>query len=107
MARNARCLSVAPNATGRCSRREGKLLYYHCEVGHAFAPHALTEAHTEALERALWIAIRTLRERIVIQQRLATMERSEGKKEMAEKIQGTVDSAARDVALLKEIIERL
>lgn len=87
--------------------REGKLLYFHCEVGHTFAPNALTEAHTDALERALWIAIRTLRERIVIQQRLATMEAMEGKKDLAETLRDTVDHAARDVALLQEIIERL
>lgn len=87
--------------------REGKLVYFHCDVGHAYAPHALTEAHTEALERALWIAIRTLRERITIQQRLAVTEEMDGENSVVEKLRGTIDSAVRDVALLQEIIERL
>jgi two-component system chemotaxis response regulator CheB len=87
--------------------KEGKLLYFHCEVGHAFAPGALTEAHTEALERALWIAMRTLRERISIQQRLMQREEARSRKHVVERLGGSVEQAARDLALLQEIIERL
>ena len=38
--------------------REGKLIKFNCQIGHSFSPESLTEAHTDALERALWIAIR-------------------------------------------------
>lgn len=87
--------------------RQGKLLYFHCEVGHAFAPGALTEAHTEALERALWTAIRTLRERIAIQQRLSQMEEAEGRQKFADRLRGSVEQSAQDLVLLQDIIEHL
>jgi two-component system, chemotaxis family, protein-glutamate methylesterase/glutaminase len=48
--------------------REGKLLKFNCQIGHSFSPESLMEAHTDALERALWIAVRTLNERVAIAQ---------------------------------------
>jgi hypothetical protein len=53
------------------------------------------------------VAIRTLRERIVIQQRFSILQKSEGDNFIAERLRGSIDAASRDLALLQEIIERL
>src|SRR5262249_31941525 len=49
---------------------DGELAQFQCFVGHRFSPESLSEQHTEALERALWTAIRKLKERVVLHQNL-------------------------------------
>jgi two-component system, chemotaxis family, protein-glutamate methylesterase/glutaminase len=39
---------------------------YRCHVGHSYSPSAMLAEHTLALERALWVAFRTLKERGVL-----------------------------------------
>src|SRR5262249_19158536 len=50
--------------------RQGRLSRFQCFVGHSYSPESLSDEHTEALERALWTAIRKLKERIVLHQEL-------------------------------------
>lgn len=87
--------------------RNGKNEYFHCDVGHTFAPESLSESHTEALERALWIAVRTLRERMAIQRSLAESARNGVGPMGPENFLETAEHAERDVALLQEILDRL
>src|SRR5215470_8883330 len=42
--------------------KDGELAHFQCFVGHSFSPESLSEQHTEALERALWTAIRKLKD---------------------------------------------
>jgi len=44
---------------------------YRCHVGHIFSRESFTEAHADALERALWAALRKLNEQRSIQYSLA------------------------------------
>ena len=44
---------------------------YRCEVGHGFTAEALLAGQSRALERALWVAFRTLKERGVVIDELA------------------------------------
>src|SRR5205823_10755347 len=46
--------------------REGNLARFQCFVGHAFSPESLSDEHTEALQRALWTAMRTRKERTAV-----------------------------------------
>jgi two-component system, chemotaxis family, protein-glutamate methylesterase/glutaminase len=43
--------------------KDGELALFECFVGHRFSPESLSEQHTDALERALWTAVRKLKER--------------------------------------------
>lgn len=51
--------------------KDGKLVRYQCLVGHRYSANSLLAAHNEELETALWIALRTLEERVLLQRRLA------------------------------------
>jgi len=86
--------------------KEGKEEYFHCRVGHAFSAETLNEAHDEALERALWTAIRMLSEKIILHR---TMEKDARKNDpqVARHLRETIDSAQKEIDLLKEILQKI
>jgi two-component system chemotaxis response regulator CheB len=49
----------------------GDLLHFRCRVGHAFSPDALLAHQAEALEAAMWTALRALEEHAAMNRRLA------------------------------------
>ncbi len=51
--------------------KEGKGARYQCLVGHRFGKDSMLAEHGEALENALWVALRTIEERVLMQRRLA------------------------------------
>jgi two-component system chemotaxis response regulator CheB len=50
---------------------EGNVVSYGCATGHRWSPQALLEQQTDAVERALWLAIRSLDERARLTEGLA------------------------------------
>ena len=88
--------------------KDGELAQYQCFVGHRFSPESLSEQHTEALERALWTAIRKLKERVVLHKELVERKRrNKGEDELVKRLQDSVVTAERDLKLLREILERI
>lgn len=58
------------------ARPEGPV--YRCHVGHSYTPDSMLSEHSLALERALWVAFRTLKERGVLLAQMAEDARSRG-----------------------------
>lgn len=81
----------------------GKVTQFRCHVGHVFSLESFTEAHADALERALWIALRKLNEQRTIQENLA----QSGSLHMRKRYQENADSVKKDIRLLHEILGRL
>ena len=54
---------------------EPKLIRFRCHVGHAYNGEALLAEQSEALEAALWTAVRTFKEKGVLARQLAQRER--------------------------------
>ncbi|HEX5217928.1 MAG TPA: chemotaxis protein CheB [Verrucomicrobiae bacterium] len=52
-------------------RREGNLLRFVCHTGHEFAAGSLADAQNNGVENALWVALRTLKERAMFVSRMA------------------------------------
>ncbi len=59
-------------------RQEESLLRFRCQVGHAFSVESLLSEQPEVLEKVLWAALKTLRERSHLVQRLSEQGQSSG-----------------------------
>jgi two-component system chemotaxis response regulator CheB len=99
---------VCPECNGPLYElKDGELAQFQCFVGHRFSPESLSEEHTEALERALWTAARTLKERIVLHEQLLERKRNKGEGELLTRLEESVTTAKQDLQLLREILERI
>ena len=87
--------------------RNGELTLFECFVGHRFAPESLSDQHTEALERALWAAIRKLKERIVLHEHLVERKRNKGEDELRKRLKESITTAEEDIKLLREVLDRI
>jgi two-component system chemotaxis response regulator CheB len=50
--------------------RDGKILRFSCQVGHVFTDEGLSYAHSDAVESAMWVALRALEETAALHRRL-------------------------------------
>ena len=88
--------------------KNGELAHFQCFVGHRFSPESLGEQHTEALERALWTAIRKLKERVVLHKKLVERKkRNKGETDLMRRLEESVVIAESDIKLLREVLERI
>jgi two-component system chemotaxis response regulator CheB len=71
--------------------KEGNLTRYACHVGHAFGTASLLSFQTEALERALWTAMRALEETACLRRSMAQRAATGG-------LQGLEDAYRRQAA---------
>ncbi len=51
--------------------KDGHLIRYRCRVGHAYSAQSMFEAQSEAVETALWVAVRALEESAALSRRIA------------------------------------
>lgn len=56
----------------------GEMLRFRCRVGHAYTADSLVADHAEALESALWVALRNLEESAALSRRMAERALREG-----------------------------
>src|SRR3954468_1317626 len=88
-------------------QKEGDMAHFRCHIGHSFSPVSLSQAHKEVLERALWTAVRTLNERVMMHRQFLRRERNGAEEFIFKRFQESAAAAERDVDLLREIIARI
>jgi two-component system chemotaxis response regulator CheB len=81
---------------------ESELVRFRCHVGHAYYAERLLAEQSEALEAALWRAVRTFREKSVLARQLAERERERGHPTTAERF----EDHAREATHYGEVIHR-
>jgi two-component system chemotaxis response regulator CheB len=84
----------------------GKTVKFRCHVGHSFSLESFSEAHADALERALWVALRKLNEQRSIQENLARGCYGPNGS-LKKRYRENVAAAEHDMKLLHEILARL
>jgi two-component system, chemotaxis family, protein-glutamate methylesterase/glutaminase len=83
---------------------EGELLRFRCRVGHAFTADALLVEQTEALEAALWTALRALEERSSLARRLSERARRRGHGVAADRFANQVRETQQRAAIIREVL---
>jgi two-component system chemotaxis response regulator CheB len=80
---------------------EKELVRFQCHVGHGYYGPALLDEQTETLEAALWTAVRTFREQVVLARQLAALERHRGNQAAAAQFEEKAVLAERYSELIK------
>lgn len=87
--------------------RDNKRLNYTCVVGHSFTLETLSEVQHDGVERALWTALRSLRELISLRRRmLERMELRQWDSPRRAELQKEIEEAQRDAAVLHGLLQR-
>jgi two-component system chemotaxis response regulator CheB len=98
---------VCPECGGTLAEADdGGVARYACHVGHAFSVDSLLALQSDALETALWTAMRALEERSMITRRVASRLSSQnrGSARRFERLAGESDEQAQ---LLRAVLENL
>jgi len=85
--------------------RAGKTMQWRCHVGHRFSLESFSEAHADAVERALWAALRKLKERQTVEEQLARDKAISP--DMRRRFKENGIATASDIRLLEEVLTRL
>ena len=82
-------------------------LRYRCHVGHAFSDRTLIEEQSEATEKALWIALRTLEERSRLLKNMSARYAENGAASLAKVHQERAQEAAEHAVSIRNLIRQL
>jgi two-component system chemotaxis response regulator CheB len=83
---------------------EAELIRFRCHVGHAYNGEVLLAEQDEALEAAMWTAVRTFREKSVLSHQLANRERRAGNTETALRLEEQAKQSDRYGALIRNVL---
>jgi two-component system chemotaxis response regulator CheB len=85
---------------------EGGLERYRCRVGHAWSPAALMVEQSQALEGALWMALRGLEERAALSLRMGERAEQRGHRLSARTFQQRHDETRQAAGVLRHLLEQ-
>lgn len=85
--------------------QEGGMERFRCRVGHTYSPESLFEDQSEALERALWAAIRSLEEHAEFSARLAEKSQARNHGHLVDRFRERAASSREHASVLRELLE--
>jgi two-component system, chemotaxis family, protein-glutamate methylesterase/glutaminase len=77
---------------------------FRCEVGHAHSAASLAESQTEAIEAAMWAALRALEDKVELSRRRASIARSNGLGAITEQFVVEEQAAQQHAAALRALL---
>ncbi|PMB51833.1 chemotaxis protein CheB [Fischerella thermalis CCMEE 5201] len=84
--------------------QEGDLLRFRCRTGHAYSTESLLAEQSDALEDALWIALRALKEKSSLANRMAKRMRDRNALLSAERLQQEAQDCDERAAVIREVL---
>lgn len=79
---------------------DGKLLRFRCRVGHAFTVDSMMAEQADAIEEAMWTALKVLEEQVSISRKMAEQAHHNGRTWMAQRFEERQQEAEKRVDLL-------
>lgn len=86
--------------------KDGTVTRFECRVGHSYTLPALVEDNFETLEKAMWVALRTIEESISLSKRMVARARDQGHNGVALRWEEQARSKAEDARTLRDILLR-
>jgi two-component system, chemotaxis family, protein-glutamate methylesterase/glutaminase len=86
---------------------EGPLRRFRCRVGHAWSPESLMARQTVGLESALWMALRSLEEKVALNTDLGSRARADGSLLAAASFERNAGEALRSAELVRRLVAEL
>jgi two-component system chemotaxis response regulator CheB len=86
--------------------REGDVPHFRCRVGHAWSGESLATEQSEALESALWTALRVLQDRAALCEKLAASAENRGQLHTARRYIDELEQGRRAAEVLRELLNR-
>jgi two-component system chemotaxis response regulator CheB len=83
---------------------ERELVRFRCHVGHAYLAEVLLDEQSEALEAALWTAVRIFKEKTVLSRQLAASARQRNAPDAVERFEDEARVSERYSALIQEYL---
>lgn len=80
--------------------QDGELLRFRCRVGHAFSIDSMMDEQSDAVEEAMWTALKVLEEQVSISRKMAAHARQNGRAWMAQRFEARQKEAEKRVDLL-------
>jgi two-component system, chemotaxis family, protein-glutamate methylesterase/glutaminase len=84
---------------------ENNLQRYRCRVGHLYSPDSLLADQTEAVERALWAAIRSMDEQAEFSDRLAENSRRKQHPRLVRRFVEKAAASRKNATVLRELLQ--
>ena len=84
--------------------RRHEMIQFRCHVGHVYNGDVLLSEQSEALEAALWTAVRTFREKSILAIQLANRARAEGNVDAAARFDEQARQASRYGSLIRQYL---
>jgi two-component system chemotaxis response regulator CheB len=86
--------------------RDGELLRFRCQVGHAFSSESMLNAQQDVVEKALWVALGAIQSRVALWGRISERMQGPHLKELAEFYRSKKEDAERDLNALRDLLTR-
>jgi two-component system chemotaxis response regulator CheB len=86
---------------------DGKFIRFRCRVGHAYSPETLLAHQSDALEEALWVALRALEERAALSDRMARRGREQGRTRTAERFEEEARDTSAQATVIRDVLFKL
>ncbi len=83
---------------------ERGIVRFRCRVGHVYSPESMLEAQTDSVDRALWVALRSLEERAALTHRLSERARSRNHQWVAKAFQERATAADEHAAVIRDLL---
>ncbi len=104
---NTRSVLTCPDCGGVLwELDDGQLVHFRCHVGHTYSLESLVAEQDETVEHALWSAVRILKERAMLMDRLATRLGQQGTSRAAGHFNDQAREAERNADLIRQLILR-
>lgn len=83
---------------------EGNLLRFRCRTGHAYSAETLLAKQSDALEDALWVALRALEEKASLSRRMAQRMRDRNQNLSAERLEDEANDSQERASVIRDAL---